>query len=175
MKLLLALLAASVVCAAPAWADTISEQDVAKIKADIVAMYAAFEKGDPSLVMANTHESALALFGGKEAMAQVTQETLQQMAQLRIKFLSSETGTPTQTYPAGEEEVCFVPRIALMEAQGQKVKVTGFMVAIRHVGGHDWKYLDGAPISKDPALLRMLLPKLTSDVELPPSNTEVLM
>ena len=48
------------------------------------------------------------------------------------------------TYPAGSEEVCFVPRVSVMEVQGKKVKSTTFMVAVRYPATRDWKYLDGA-------------------------------
>jgi hypothetical protein len=175
MKCLLALLGACMLCGVPALAGTLSEQDVAKVKADIDAMYQAIEKGDATLLLANTHESAYALAGGdRETFEKVSREAMQQLLQAGVKFLSAELGVPTSTYPAGEEEVCFIPRISVAELQGKKVKLTGFMIAIRPVGGTAWKYLDGSPLRKNPELLQLLLPELTTDVELPPNTAELM-
>jgi hypothetical protein len=157
----------------PTLAGTLSEQEVAKLKSDIVAMYDAFEQGEPGLLIASTHESVYPLMGGKEGFEKQFREVLEQMVQLDVKFLSSEVGTPTQTYPAGDEEVCFVPRISVMEIQGKKAKDTGFMIAIRRAGS-SWKFLDGSALRKAPEVLELLLPKLTTDLKLPPNRIELL-
>jgi hypothetical protein len=91
-----------------------------------------------------------------------------------VKVLSSETGAPTQTYPAGDEEMCFVPRISVMEVQGKKAKSTGFIIAVRRKGSSLWKYLDGTPLRQNPEILRYLFPKLTSDPALPPNKVELV-
>jgi hypothetical protein len=174
MKFLIAILAC-VLCAGPALAGTLTEQDVAKLKSDIEVMFQSAEKGDVELILANTHPSAYVLAGGdKAAFEKAGREGAQQLLQAGVKFLSSEVGVPTRTYRAAEEEVCFVPRISVGEFQGKKVKLTGFMIAIRPVGGTTWKYLDGSPLRKNPELLQLLLPKLPTDVELPPNTAELL-
>jgi hypothetical protein len=48
------------------------------------------------------------------------------------------------------------------------------MIAIRPVGGSEWKYLDGAGLRKHPEMLYQLLPKLERDIALPPNTIEVL-
>ena len=158
----------------PAWSGALSDQEAAQLKSDVVTMYQAFEKGDAGPLIDNIHESIFELVGGKETFAKISRDALQQLMQLNIKFLSSEVGTPTQTYPAGDEEVCFVPRVSVMELQGQRAKTTTFMIAIRRVGGATWKYLDGAGLRKNPELLPVLLPQLTKEVQLPPNTVEML-
>lgn len=168
----------SMVCcvlwSAAAWSGTLNPQEAAKLRSEVTAMYAAAEKGDAEPLIANAHESIYALMGGKEAFTKISREALQQLLKLDIKFLSSEVGTPTPTYPAGEEEVCFVPRVSVMELQGKRAKTTTFMIAIRRVGTSTWKYLDGAGLRKNPQFLPMLLPKLAKDVKLPPNTVETL-
>jgi hypothetical protein len=160
---------------APAWSGTLNQQEVAKLKSDVTTMYQAFEKGDAGPLIDNAHESIFTVIGGnKEAFAKISRDALQQLLKLNIKFLSSEVGDPTQTYSAGDEEVCFVPRVSVMELQGKRAKTTTFMIAIRRVGTSTWKYLDGAGLRKSPQYLGMLLPKLTKDVKLPPNTVEML-
>jgi hypothetical protein len=48
------------------------------------------------------------------------------------------------------------------------------MVAIRHVGETQWRYIDGAAMQAMPELLRQLLPDLQPDVSLPPVSVEQL-
>ena len=164
----------SLLCSLQAIAGTLSAPEVAKLKSDITTMMAAFEKGDADLLIANTHESVYALMGGKEVFEKSSREAVQQLLQMGVKFVSSEMGTPTQTYAAGDEEMCFVPRISVMEVQGRKAKSTGFMIAVRSKDSSVWKYLDGAPLRKNPELLRYLFPKLTSDPELPQNTVELV-
>jgi len=165
----------SVLASAPAWSGTLKDQETAKLKSDIAAMYKAFENGDAGPLIDNAHESIFALVGGsKESFIKISRNALQQLLQSNIKFLSSEVGTPTQTYPAGDEEVCFVPRVSVIELQGKRARTTTFMIAIRRVGTSTWKYLDGTGLRKNPQFLPMLLPRLAKDVPLPPNTVEVL-
>jgi hypothetical protein len=163
-----------VLWSAAAWSGTLKPQEAAKLRSDIVTMYKAFEKGNPEPLIANVHESIYTLVGGREAFGKISRDALQQLLKLNIKFLSSDVGMPTETYPAGDEEVCFVPRMSVLELQGKRAKTTTFMIAIRRVGTTTWKYLDGAGLRKNPELLPMLLPKLSKDAKLPPNTVEML-
>jgi hypothetical protein len=157
-----------------ATAATLDASEIAQVKLEITSMYDAFEHGDAKALLAKTHESLYKLTGGKEAFEKATQQAVDQLRGSGIKFLRSELGTPTQTYVADEEEVCFVPRVSVMEIQGKQAKSTGFMIAIRKLGTDEWKYLDGAGLRKNPDLLYLLMPKLERGIELPPVSTEFL-
>lgn len=155
-------------------AGTLSESDVAELHSEVTELYEAFERGDAKPLLAKTHESLFRLVGGKDVFENVTQQAVQQMLDSGIRFVSAELGTPTQTYAAGEEEVCFVPRISIMDVQDKQVKSTSFMIAIRKRGGKEWKYLDGAGLRKNPDALYRLLPELERGVLLPPNTVEPL-
>jgi hypothetical protein len=154
----------------PAFAGTLGATEVAALHSDISSMMAAMERGDPEPIIERTHPSLKKLMGGDEAFANVTRQAMTLLAGMR--FISSELGPPTRTYAAGDEEVCFVPRVAVMEIGDARVKSTTFMVAIRDVGGSRWTYLDGAGLRKNPGMLRTLLPALEADVALPPNEME---
>ena len=76
-------------------------------------------------------------------------------------------------YPAGEEEVCFVPRTSVVEIGGKRATSMTFMIAVRKPGG-EWKFLDGAGLRKHPDLLYRLLPDLERGIELPHNMIEAL-
>lgn len=149
--------------------------DAKRIKSEIAQMMALFEKGDAQALLDLTHESAYVLVGGnKEAFDKAMKQAAEQVFRSGIKFLSSEIGDPTEIHSAGKYEVCFVPRISVLEYQGKKIKSTGFLIAARTAGQRDWKYLDGAALRQNPGLLNKLFPDLAPDVPLPPNNRELL-
>lgn len=160
--------------AASAGAGTLSAADAEKLRADVATLTASVERGDPELLIAQTHPSLYALTGGADNFEKLTRESVTQIPQSGIKFVSSTVGAPTKTYPAGDEQVCFVPRTAVMELQDKKVKTTTFMIAIRPASGGGWKYLDGAGLRQSPDMLYQLLPKLERGVTLPENTVEVL-
>lgn len=169
-------LALALLCwlATPAISGTLSAVEAEGLRAEIAAMAASFERGDAEALVAKTHPSLANLVGGQEAFAQSVRRAVEQLRETGIKFLSAEVGTPTETYPAGSEEVCFVPRVSVMEVQGKKVKSTTFMVAVRYSATRDWKYLDGANLRQQPDLLYLLLPELERGIALPPNTVERL-
>lgn len=171
-------LAIALACAAllggPAFAGTLTEKDLAAVKADTLLMQKALANGDADTIMKLTHESAFKLAGDRAALEKVLRDSLKQFQALGLKYLETEVGTPTQTYSAGDEEVCFVPRVTVLEIDGKKVRSRTYLIAIHRVGSSEWHYLDGAGLKDRPELLHVLLPKLPADVPLPPNEIEPL-
>ena len=157
-----------------ALAATLSAAEIEKLRAEIASITSSVEHGNADLLITKTHPSLYALMGGAENFEQVTREVVSQIPASGVKFLSSSVGTPTQTYPAGDEEVCFVPKTNVMEVQGKKAKSTGFMIAIRPAKGGTWLYLDGNGLRENPELLYQLLPKLEPGITLPQNTVELL-
>lgn len=167
--LMLAHLAANV-----AIAGKLSAEDAESLRADVSRLVAATARGDAELVIAKTHPSVHKLVGGADAFAMLTRNAFSYLQQSGVKILSSEIGTPTQTYLAEDEEVTFVPRISIMEMRGKKSKSTTFMVAIRRVGAREWLYLDGAGLRNNPDVLYRFLPKLERGILFPLNVSEDL-
>lgn len=153
---------------------SLTNHEVKEIKEEIQLMYSEFEKGNIEILIEKTHESIYPLAGGKENFEKITKAAVDQLMQVGVKFIESELGTPTEIYPAGKYEVCFIPRISVMEVQGQKAKSIGFMIAARTKGESVWKYLDGSGIRQNPQLLSMLFPDLDPNIELPTNTIEKL-
>ncbi|WP_444995849.1 hypothetical protein [Aliikangiella sp. IMCC44359] len=156
------------------FAIEVSKEDVEQIHKDINSMYMAFESGDISLFLKNTHSSIYKLVGGKANYENMTTSAIASLMEQGIVFHGATLGKPKKLYLAGEEEVCFVPRASIMEIQGQKMKSIGFMIAIKKKDSNHWKYLDGSGLRKDQGLLWKLLPELSREVELPANYIEKL-
>ena len=156
-------------------AATLSAREVAQLHSDIESMHNEFARGDTRQLLDKTHQAIYSLTGGKKSFEAFVREAAKQALSSGIKYISVELGTPTRTYAAGEEEVCFVPKIAVMEMEGKRRgKQTGFMIAIRKLGSDEWKYLDGSGLRKDPDQIYTLLPELERGIELPPMAMELL-
>ncbi|MET1257645.1 hypothetical protein ABVT43_21110 [Aliikangiella sp. GXAS 311] len=156
------------------FAIELSKEDVDQIHKDISGMYTAFESGDISLFLKSTHSSIYELVGGKANYESMTVSAIASLMEQGIVFHEATLGKPKRLYLAGDNEVCFVPRVSIMEIQGQKMKSTGFMIAIKKKDSSHWKYLDGSGLRKDQGLLWKLLPELSRDVELPANYIEML-
>lgn len=174
MRRVVATIAFTVMMCGEVLAGTLNEREIAQLKAEIHAMYDAFERGDATPLIAKTHESIYELTGDREAFEKAARESVAQLSSAGIKFLSSQIGVPTQTYAAGPEEVCFIPRISIMEMQGKRAKSTGYLIAVRKLGTQDWKYLDGAGLRANPELLYQLFPELQRGIDLPEVSTVLL-
>ncbi len=158
--------------ASPVRAGVLSEADARKLQADVAAITADFERGDAESLIRKTHPALYEMAGGQETYAQIVRQGVDQLRQSGVKFASSDIGKPTHTYKAGDEEVCFVPRVSIMEITGKKMKSTTFMIAVRRIGGEEWKYLDGAGLRTHPEMLYQLFPELERNIPLPANQIE---
>jgi hypothetical protein len=154
--------------------DLLPAAEAEALRADVAAIGAAVEVGDAEPVIARTYHTLKDLMGGEEAFAQVTRQALEGLRASNVRFVSSEVGLATETYPAGEDIVTFVPRVSVMEVNGKRVRATSFMIAVRPAPGGQWMFLDGAGLKGHPEMLEKLLPALAKDVPLPPNTVEAV-
>ena len=152
----------------------LSKAEADLVRSEINSMYNAYEAGDASLFLKKTHKSIYSVMGGKQNFENFFESAVSQLNELGVKFVEETLGEPTKLYDAGNEEVCFIPRISIIEIQGQKVKSTGFLIAIRTKGEKSWSYLDGTGLREDQSLLWKLLPELVKNIELPANYAEML-
>lgn len=151
---------------------TPSEADA--LQQDVRSLLSTFARGDTDAMIARTHPSVKRFAGGDAAYAKAARDTMKALDEMGVKVISDDVGEPTRTYAAGDEEVCFVPRTTVLTIDAQTVKSLTFMIAIRPVGGTQWRYIDGAAMQAMPELLRQLLPDLQPDVPLPRVSVEPL-
>lgn len=160
--------------AGTASAGALSTAEANALRADMSALMARFQAGDVDALISRTHSSLVALAGGQQAYEAMTREAMGQVEAQGVSFVSLELGEPTPTYPAGDEEVCFVPQVSVLQVQGRRVRSTSFMIAIRSAAGGPWSYLDGSGLKDRPEMLYQLLPALQRGVALPPSHAELM-
>jgi hypothetical protein len=157
-----------------ALAGTLTPLEVAEVHAEIDTMVSDLQRGRVEPILDKTHPALFELVGGREAFVAVTRQSIEEVLAAGVIFVSSENGPPTETYLAGKEELCFVPRTSIMEIQGQRVRSVTFMIAVRPKEGGEWKYLDGSGLRRTPELLKMLFPDLDPSTPLPPNTLERL-
>jgi len=155
-------------------AGELSPAETDALQQDVRSLLSTFARGDTDAMIERSHPSVKRFAGGDEAYAKATRDAMKALDDMGLKVISDEVGEPTRTYAAGDEEVCFVPRTTVFTTDAQTVKSLTFMVAIRQVGGTQWRYIDGAAMQAMPELLRQLLPDLPRDVPLPSVSVEQL-
>jgi len=155
-------------------AGELSPAETDALQQDVRSLLSTFARGDTDAMIERSHPSVKRFAGGDEAYAKATRDAMKALDDMGLKVISDDVGEPTRTYAAGDEEVCFVPRTTVFTTDAQTVKSLTFMVAIRQVGGTQWRYIDGAAMQAMPELLRQLLPDLPRDVPLPSVSVEQL-
>lgn len=154
--------------------DMPSGADIETINKDIKIMLNGMLSGEVDSFMEKTHPSLFPLLGGKENFKKFTQEAVAQLDSMGIKILSTEYESPGQFYKTGNQKLSIVPRVTLMEIQGQRIKTTGFMVAIKNTSTKTWTYLDGSGLREDKSMLWEIFPDLTTNIQFPENKIEKL-
>lgn len=151
-----------------------SVNDVKQINADLDIMLAAMSSGQVDIFVAKTHPALFPLLGGEDNFAKFTAEALLQLDKMGLKIISTEHQAPGPFYRAGNEMLSIVPRVSVMEIEGQRFKSTGFMVAIKNTTTNTWKYLDGSGLREDKGMLWQMFPELEPGIEFPENKAEVI-
>lgn len=173
MKRLTLLLLCWCLCVGVACARTLSKTESDRLREEVAAVMSAFDRGNPEPLIRRTHPAMQQLLsGGSAAFATATRQYTDGLKQSGLQVLSAEVGTPSEVHVAGNEEVCFVPRITVLDLKGDKARSQSFVVAIRRIGDHAWYYLDGANLRKHPEMLYQVLPQLNPFVPVPPNSIE---
>lgn len=172
MKHLTCLLVVAALCC-QALAAPLTPEDARNLEARAKKVAAAFDTSDADTIVEMTHPSLFALMGGRDRMLELTRTAMTQLKAMDVEMISSALGTPTESYTAGDELVCFYPRITVMRVGEKKAKGTGYLVSVRKLPDGEWLFLDGAGFRKNPQLLETLLPALPKDVKLPENKVEV--
>ena len=172
MRLLLTvLLHASV---ATSHARSLDQAEADHLRAQVGELVALIQQGDAEALLERTHPAVYKLAGSREAFEDATRVTTGQIRSSHIRTLDLVIGEPSPLYTAGDEEVCFVPRIALMEIQGRKLRSSTFMIAVRPLAGGDWQFLDGAGLRRRSQYIYRLLPKLPPGIPIPANQVQVV-
>jgi hypothetical protein len=103
-------------------AAELREEEVEALRVEISSMLASVEQGDIDALLDKTHPVLYDLGGSRESLARSMHEALEGIRAVKTRFVSSEMGRPTELYPAGDEELCFVPRVSIIESRGQRIR-----------------------------------------------------
>ncbi|BCX71870.1 MULTISPECIES: hypothetical protein [Acinetobacter] len=155
---------------APAHAQQLScQQDYPKIIApDLQRLGQDLKNNDYSFMQQKTHPSLINYVGGPENYQKLLKYAQNMFAESKLEIQKVESNPPLYSYIVDQEEICFVPKTITMKVAGKTVKAPpSFMVAIRSQHSHQWTYLDGSGLQKNPKMLFILFPNFPKNVKVP--------
>ncbi|ELW84431.1 hypothetical protein ACINWC743_0066 [Acinetobacter sp. WC-743] len=155
---------------APAHAQQLScQQDYPKIIApDLQRLGQDLKNNDYSFMQQKTHPSLINYVGGPENYQKLLKYAQNMFAESNLEIQKVESNPPLYSYIVDQEEICFVPKTITMKVAGKTVKAPpSFMVAIRSQHSHQWTYLDGSGLQKNPKMLFILFPNFPKIVKVP--------
>ena len=156
-----------------AFAQEVADPDGKAIAEEVRVMMNSFNEGNADDLLEKVHPAIYKITGGEKNFKVLLRTATKQIVDSGVKVESLKVEAPKDYHQAGQELVCFVPMLVVMEVDGTRVKSTSFMIAARR-GNEDWRYLDGAGLIENPGLLWILFPELDQDVDLPENRMEVL-
>lgn len=154
--------------------DTLSTKEKAALLEEAKLAQDAMNRGDLEAMMKYEHPAVFKLAGGKDEFEKQAKASLEMLKTLGVKYVKTDFGDPTDTYDAGDNIVCFLPRTSLLDTNGKKVKSQGYWLAARTKGDTVWRFVDGAGIEANKDLLWMMFPDLPKDIHLPEWKQEVV-
>lgn len=173
MKKQLSCLMLALFAAVPAFASPISQDDQALIAKEIGQMTHALENHDVAFLVDHTYDYAVKQAGGREAFIKSAESTMTAMESKHYRVISLDPQVPTDAVDAGSYQVCVIKENLVFGVDNQTYHAESFVLGIRKKDEKDWKYLDGAGISKDPAFLKKALPSLPDSFQVPETSLTV--
>jgi hypothetical protein len=161
-------------CALTCLAGELKPEEAKDLTDRALKIKEAMDKNDVDAIINTTHPVLFPLMGGKENFEKVTRAAVVRLKSSGIKQEESTLGTPTRTYSAGADTICFIPRTSIFSAEGKRIRSIGFLVAIRNTSSPEWLFLDGSGMRNNPALLKKLFPDLEDGVTFPENRKEVI-
>ena len=153
--------------------DCIAER--AAVISGLEFLAGAMQAGDPTAAIGLTHPKLVQLAGGDASYTALVKRTLADLKSKGLALGTTTFGTPTMTYRAGPQYVCFVPSEMTLTIQQARVKAIGFFAAAHDgTARSTWKYVDGAGFVANPELVQRIFPSLPSGIEFPPTRNERL-
>jgi hypothetical protein len=172
-KQLTSLFALALFATVPAIASPISQDDQAAMAKSVSEMAHALENHDASTLADQTFDYAIKEAGGRDAYIKVIENSFQSLDTKRYHMISYTPEIPQDSVDAGSYDVCVIKENLAFELEDHTYRIASFVLGIRKKSDKDWKYLDGAGISKHPELLKKALPSLPESFHVPPVSVNV--
>ena len=146
-----------------------SSEKFAKEQAEIMSK--AFISRDFKTVAHYTNPAVVEAMGGEAASEKMLEQLVANMQQKGIIFKGVVVDKVTKMVKAGNELQCTVPQHMEIKLPGKRIVVTSILIGVSTDGGKDWTFIDTS--NKDMATIRKMLPRLSTDIVIPPSQPPV--
>ena len=143
--------------------------EIAGLVSQAKELVEAMRKGDADAIIRLTHPGIVKLFGSKEKFEASTRKGVSAFRGLNLNQ-QEEWGKPSPLYRIGDQDICFLPKTAIMIQGDKKARRESFLIAGRKVGTSTWQFLDAAGFRDKPQTLWRLFPTLPKDAAVPPNT-----
>jgi hypothetical protein len=141
-------------------------QDTTVVKRQAALFAHATFRGDVKVIIAGTYPKLIELSGGKEQMAQLITERMDELKKQGITGFEGSVGKPGKIYKAGDELLCLLPENIIMTTSVGRYRSRSYLLAVSDNNGESWTFLD---VGKMPAdILHRLLPNFNNELKIPP-------
>ena len=169
--LLLAAVLPCVVSSANAGAELTCESEVSALLSGARSLATAYEKGDSIALARLSHPFLIQQAGGRARFVEFVKAAARQQKNEGFRVESIRYGSPSATYYAGSDLVCFLPVETKMTGPSGRFRETGFLIGVRDLGASSsWVFLGSSGLRNDPELLWKAIPSLPRGVTLPPNR-----
>ncbi len=165
---IIAALFALLVSLSTAFAAGLNEKDQADIRTLVEAVMTRYNAGDTEALVEVMPQTAIELFGGRDALKLMTREAFEQQKARNLVFEKFSAGKVSEPFMAGDTTVAFVTTEVSLTADGKRFGGTGFMIASREKGSDKWQLLGGDGINRNPEVLQKVYKGFPANISLPP-------
>ena len=158
----------SLLCAAAAAQEQLSEAAAKQLQTQAEGCGRAFIEGDFGRLADCTLPKLVELIGGREKMLEAVRRDVEEMKAEGFEPLSSVNSAPTQVVRVGSQTYAVLPVKFKMRTSKEILASDSFMIGVSGDDGKTWKFLSAD--STDEARMKLLLPDVVGKLKLPPAK-----
>lgn len=148
-------------------------QDTTVVKRQAALFAHATFQVDVEHIIAGTYPGLIELSGGKEQMAQLITERMDELKKKGITGFEGRVGKPGKIYKAGAELHCLLPEEVIFRTSAGRYLSRSYLLGISNNNGESWTFMDVGNMPAD--ILHRLLPNFNEELKIPPpAKTEFL-
>lgn len=118
-----------------------------------------------------TYPKIVKMAGGKEAMAETLEKSIQNMKGEGFTFSSCKIGSVMQVVKAGKELHALLPQHVVMKVKGGTLISNSYLIAISMDQGKNWYFVDTANLTDEK--IRLIFPEYNYDLKIPSKQPPV--
>jgi hypothetical protein len=142
-----------------------SDKDViTRVQQEAQTMSDAFHKGDYDRFMDSTHPRVIESIGGREKMKTFLKAGLGS----EISFIKTDISEAKKLIKKGENWQCAMRQSQVIEVEGKKYKIQGWLIGISYDAGSEWRFISVS--NQTLQTLQQVFPELSNKLRVKPQK-----